>query len=101
MIPAAFARGEDAQDPESAWWIFKGLQDAASDDPPHTTGMLREGWAALEEEIEAERPQVEAEARAAALADEPDRAAEIVSDFMARTAEQALKHAETLRARIA
>jgi secernin len=101
LIPACLARGGREPEPDSAWWSFKRLQDAVEGDPERLTGLLREGWADLEEKIEAERGEVETSARTAAIAGDPDRAAEIVSEFMARTCEAALRRAEALRARIA
>ena len=69
-------------------------------DPQRLTPVLREGWAALEGEIEAERENVERRARQAARMGDRDAAAELVSDFMARSVEAALKRADELRARI-
>jgi dipeptidase len=99
-IPALLARGGEQPSDDSAWWVMKRLQDAASADPVLSTPLLREGWAELEERIEAERQRIEAAARRAVAARDRDRAATLVSDFMATSVEQALKHAETLRARI-
>jgi secernin len=100
VIPAALARGGEEPTGDSAWWVFKRLQDAASVDPLRHTLALREGWAELEERLEAERLDVEGAARRAALGGDADRAAEIVSDFMARNVEAALETAEQLRGRI-
>ena len=61
---------------------------------------MRAGWAELEERIEAERLRAEAAARRAAAGGDRDRAAALVSDFMAASVEQALKHAETLLRRV-
>jgi len=99
-IPAALARGDATEDPESAWWVFQRLQRAASADTPRHTPLLREGWADLEERIEAERVQVENSARLEAAHGNRDRAAEIVSDFMERTVAAALRRAGELLARI-
>ena len=82
-LPFALARGGEAPDESSAWWTFKRLQDAASVDPQRLTPVLREGWAELEDEIEAERESVERRARQSARMGDRDRAAELVSDFMA------------------
>jgi dipeptidase len=101
VIPAALARGGEAPDPDSAWWVMKGLQDAASADPVRHTPVLREGWADLEERVESERLRAETAARRAAVAGDRDRAALVVSEFMAATVEQVLKRAEALRASIA
>ena len=100
VIPAPLARGGPEPDPDSAWWVFKRLQDAVTPDPPSRTPLVREGFADLEEKIEAERREVEASARAAAIAGDTDRAAEIASEFMARSVEAALGRADALRARI-
>jgi secernin len=101
VIPAPLARGGEEPVEDSAWWVLKRLQDAASADPVRHTLALREGWADLEERIEAERGRAEAAARKAAAAGDRDRAAVLVTDFMAATVEQALKRAELLRSRIA
>jgi secernin len=101
VIPAALARGGELPTPDSAWWVLKSLQDAASADPVRHTPVLREGWVDLEERIEAERVRAEAAARRSIAAGDRDHAAEIVSEFMASSVEEALKRAEALRARIA
>jgi secernin len=101
VIPASLARGGEEPEPDSAWWVLKALQDAASADPVRHTPVLREGWADLEERIEAERLRMEATAARAAAAGDRDRCATLASEFMASTLEQALKRAEELRARIA
>jgi hypothetical protein len=80
---------------------MKSLQDAASADPVRHTPVLREGWVDLEERIETERLRAEAAARRSIAAGDRDHAAEIVSEFMASSVEEALKRAEALRARIA
>jgi len=101
VVPPVLARGAGEEpDEDSAWWIFKRLQDAASVDPPRFTPLLREGWRELEERMEAERGDVEGAARRAALGGDEIRAACIVSDFMARNVEAALKRAVELRAEI-
>ena len=50
--------------------------------------------------VREQRGRVEAAARAAAQADDRDAAAVIVSDFMARNVEEALRQAERLRDQI-
>jgi dipeptidase len=100
VMPPALARGDGEPDPESAWWVFKQLQDAASVDPVGHTPVLRGAWAEFEEKIAAEQVRVEASARAASLADDRRGASVIVSDFMARTVEDAVERAEMLRTRV-
>ena len=101
VLPASLARGGEDPAEDSAWWVMKGLQDAAASDPVRHTPVLREGWLELEERLEAERLRVEAAASRAAAAGDRDGAAAIVTGFMAQSVEQALKRAEELRARIA
>jgi secernin len=100
VIPAALVHGDGTEDAESVWWTFHRLQRAASADTPRHTPLLREGWADLEERIETERVQVENSARLEATDGRNDRAAEIVSDFMERTVDAALRRAGDLLARI-
>jgi len=100
-LPPALARESEEPDPQSAWWTFKLLQDAASRDWKRYTPLLREAWDDFSEKLEVERAGVEAAARSAAVAGDRDTAAVIVSDFMARTVEKTLTQAEQLRARIA
>jgi len=97
LLPPAFARGGQVATPDSAWWRFKQLQDVASIDFPRWTPWLRDAWAPLESQIEGERREVEQRARAS---HGRDAAAQVLNEFMARTAEQVLKQAELLRQRI-
>ena len=101
VLPPALARGGERADPESLWWTFKRLQDAAAADWARNTPVLRAAWAEFEEKVEAERRSAEATARNAAADGDRDAAALVVSDFMAATVEDAMKRAEMLRARLA
>jgi dipeptidase len=100
VIPPALARGGPEPSEGSAWWTFKRLQDAADVDPERHTPVLREAWTEFEDWIETERQRVEESAAAAMREGAADTAAQLLSDFMARSAEKALKRAEQLRARI-
>jgi dipeptidase len=100
VIPAALARGGPEPTDDSAWWTFQRLQDAAEKDPERHTPVLREAWAELEEWIESERVRAEAAAASAGRDGDADMASQLLSDFMARAVEEALKRAEQLRARI-
>jgi secernin len=100
IIPASVAQGGRDPDSESAWWTFKTLQDRASADPEKHTPALREAWRELEVRVDNERVEVERAARAAAVARDRDRAAGIVSDFMERSVDEALRTARALCARI-
>ena len=82
VIPAVLARGSEHDDPDSAWWALEHLDSAAAEDSARATPLLRAGWAALEQRIEAERVQAEAEARAEIATGRPQRAAEILTEFM-------------------
>jgi len=100
LIPAAMARGEDQFEDGSLWWVFERLQEVADADLERSIPLLREGWASLEEKIERERIEVEAEATALAKADDRLAADSVLSEFMARTVGQVIDHAEGLRSRI-
>jgi secernin len=101
VIPASLARGGAEPEIDSAWWTFTRLQDEVDADPLRYTPELRAGWRDFEEQIEADRVEIERAARRAAVSGDRDRAARLVSDYMGRTVEDALKHADTLRSHIA
>ena len=101
VIPASLARGGAEPEIDSAWWTFKRLQDEVDADPLRYTPELRAGWRDFEEQIEADRVEIERAARRAAVSGDRDRAARLVSDYMGRTVEDALKHADALRSHIA
>ena len=101
VLPAALARGGEKPESDSAWWVFKRLQDAASVDWVRATPVLREAWAELERGIETERILAETQALEAALSGDALRASEIASAFMERSVAAALARAEELRRRLA
>jgi dipeptidase len=98
ILPPELARGGSAPDPESAWWTFKALQDAVLRDPLRLTPLVREAWAAFESKLEAERLDAEARARASR---DPDLAAAILGEFMARATREAMTRARELGERVA
>jgi secernin len=100
VLPPALARGGEETDSDSLWWILKHLQDAASADWSRNTPLLRTAWAEFEEEVEAERLEVEAAGRIALASHGRDELARVLSDFMARVVEGAIKRAELLRTRL-
>jgi len=100
VLPDALARGGEKPDEDSAWWVFKQLEDAVGLDPERHTPAVREGWAALEQRIETDRTHAETQALEAALGGDADRAAEIASAFMAASLDAALERARELRARL-
>jgi dipeptidase len=95
-LPACLARAEEEAGAPAAWARFKRLDEVAARDPVRSTPRIREGWAQLEREIEAERPDVECAARAACDANEITRASDLLGDFMERTAHAALERAVAL-----
>lgn len=111
VVPDALARGggepprrsEDGRDAdgESAWWTFHALQTAAERDLAATTPGLRRGWAELEARLEVERKEAEEEARSAMASGDEDGAARVLTGFMQRAVDDALRHARSLRERIA
>ena len=100
VIPSALARGAEQSQGDSAWWIFKKLQEAVTEDIERNTPVLRAAWAEFEDLLEGARLTVEGLAREASASGRPDSAAELVTDFMEQTAAEALERAETLCDRI-
>jgi dipeptidase len=96
VLPDVLARGDREPAPDSAWWSFKRLQDAAAVDFAERTPRVREGWTSLEARIETERGEVERAARDARRAGRDDEAVDRLTDFMARTARDALARADAL-----
>jgi dipeptidase len=99
-IPAALARGGEQSQPDSAWWTFRKLQDAAAEDLERNGSVLRAEWAAFENRLDGERLTVEGSAREASMAGDCDFAARLVSDFMERIATEAMERAALLCDRI-
>ena len=90
VLPGALARGAEHDEPDSAWWSFKRLQDAASPDFPARTPRLRERWAELETRINSARVPVERAAAEAQRAGRADDASGLLSEFMASATGDAL-----------
>jgi hypothetical protein len=87
-LPDRHAR-DDAQ---GAWQTLARLQHAVSRDPVRHTPRVRARLAVLEERVERERIAVER----AAQADERERAARLVTDFMHRTLDAALVEVDAI-----
>jgi secernin len=96
LIPPALAAGGETPDERSAWWAFKALQDAASEDFPRYTPRLREEWKSLETGVEAERAEVEREVLRARTGGEPYRATALLTGFMDRIWGEATQRAREL-----
>jgi dipeptidase len=101
VIPDLLARGGETAEPDSAWWAFHELSEAASVDFARYTPMLRSSWKELEERIDLERRAVESSARTAAVSGDDDEAARILTDFMSRTATDVVTRACELRESLA
>ncbi len=101
VIPAVLARGGESSEEESAWWVFRRLQDAAAPDLSRNTPILRAEWAKLEAELEGQRVETEEAARAAALYGDEDGARRQLTDFMSRSVTQVLERAGELAAKLA
>jgi secernin len=97
VIPALLSRGGATSAVDSAWWAFHELQQAASTDFARSTPLLRREWWNLEEKIDLERRAVESSARLAAVSGDADEASRVLTEFMARTAEEAVARATELR----
>jgi secernin len=101
VIPDLFARGGESAEPDSAWWAFHALQEAAARDFARHTPFLRREWRALEEKIDIERCGAESTARLASVSGDDDEAARVLTAFMAETARAAVELAAELREQIA
>ena len=94
VIPGALARGGPEPSDDAAWWTFQRLEAAAEKDPERHTPVLREAWTEYEDWVENERVRVEAHAASALREGDLDGSSQLLSDFMARAVEEALKRAE-------
>ena len=97
VIPDVLSRGGESPEEDSAWWAFYGLQQAAASDFVRHTPALRREWRGLEDKIDIERRGVESSARTAAVSGDEDEAARLLTDFMARTAQDVIDRANELR----
>jgi dipeptidase len=100
VIPAELARGGSEPDAGSAWWAFKVLQDAATQDFPRHTSWLRQAWKGFESRIESERTAVEREAGRARASGSHAVVTKLLTDFMARTWRDAITQARELASQI-
>jgi len=97
VLPACLAQAGD----EGAWARFQRLGELVALDPVRRAIRVRESFAKLEQEFEAERLEVERRAQSAALARDFDLAAEIVTRLMQRCVDTALERADELGADLA
>ena len=100
VIPAELASGGSEPDAGSAWWAFKVLQDAATQDFPRHTAWLRQAWKGFESRIENERAGVELEAGRARESGSHAVVTKLLSDFMLRTWRDAIAQARELASQI-
>jgi secernin len=100
VIPAILARGAEQPSDDSAWWIFKRLQDVCGVDPERHTPVLRAGWAGLEESIERRRIEVENVAEKLAASHGRDKAAAHLTDFMEDVVAEVIDRARELTYRV-
>jgi dipeptidase len=101
VLPDVLARAGETNEPDSAWWTFKRLQDVVAVDFAERTPRVRQGWAAFERAVEAERVEVEAEVMALRREVRLDEASDRLSAFMKRTTEVAVARAGELAAQLA
>lgn len=101
VLPDVLARGGERAEPDSAWWSFKRLQDAAAKDFAARTPQVREGWAEFERALDEERIGVEEHVARLRRRRQPDAARDALSEFMRQTAQAAIARADELAAQIA
>ena len=100
VIPAELARGSAEPDAGSAWWAFKVLQDAATQDFPRHTSWLRQAWKGFEARIENERAAVERDAARARASGSHAVVTKLLTDFMTRICRDAIAQARELASQI-
>ncbi len=98
VIPDVLARDGATPEADSAWWAFHELQESASRDFARFTPALRREWRALEEKLDLERCAVESSARLAAVTGDAEEACRLLTEFMDRSAREAMGRACELRA---
>jgi secernin len=103
VLPAPLARGHGEREPgglDSAWWTFHQLHEAVAIDYARRAGTVQDAFLAFEDRLEAERAEVERQARNEFAAGEDDRGCEVLTAFMDRAVGEAIDLAEALRAGI-
>ncbi len=100
VIPAALARGGGSPGAGVGSKLDE-LAAAVAAEPESRGPLVAEGVRELEEKLDAERLEAEALAQRALDAEDGDRAAELLSDFMAHCVEAVLRRAEALRSALA
>ncbi len=99
-IPQLLSLGGEQCEGVSAWWAFHRLSEAASRDFARHTPVLRDAWRAFEDQLDIERRGAESAARTAFVSGDGVEASRLLSEFMARTAAEAVDLADTLRTAI-
>ena len=83
------------EDPRSAWWKFKTLQDTVRDDYPARIRIVRPVWAARERAAFDHQPVVEAKAKKLWSTDR-QAARDLLTNYCARLAAEACRQADRL-----
>jgi dipeptidase len=81
-IPPALARGGRAATEDSPWWKFKKLLDLVERDFARYTPIASAQWKTLEQEIDKQATDVEAEALAQQRAGRANTASDLLTRFM-------------------
>jgi secernin len=99
VIPAELASDGDSDSGSGAasvWCAMRDLQERATTDFERTLPLVRVGWSAIEREIEVDRIRVEAAVADLYASHEYDAGAEMLSRFMATSAERMLETSRAL-----
>jgi dipeptidase len=95
-VPERLARGGQEPDPESPWWIMRGLLTRVEVDLPRFAPLVRARWDEFEATLSRQQATVEGEALAARRAGRTADAASVLTAFMDRAVAAYVAEAEAL-----
>jgi len=102
VIPASFASAGTSGDAgtPSVWSAMRDLQERATKDFDRSLPIIREGWRALERDVEVDRMRVEQDVANCYAEDRSDDAHDLLTAFMANSAERMLETSKDLLAKL-
>jgi dipeptidase len=95
-IPATLTHAGPAFSHDSAWWLFKKLDDCVSEDFAARTVRVQEVWAEMEQGFQTAAVEVEAEAEALRSRGEHAEARSRLTQFMASNLDSVLVRLQDL-----
>jgi dipeptidase len=89
-VPEALTRAGSEFSKDSAWWLFKKLDEQVAEDFAARTPRVQDVWRELESQFESRAAAVETEAHALRSAGKADEASLLLTLFMDQNLDQAL-----------